>query len=86
MFLLFFNFIIVRVVEVMTYMYTAHVGKFITRERFMPVLKTAEALGKQLCSIVSAAHAITVFFIQPMVYINFENALLMSFFKNPLML
>ena len=60
MFLLFFHFIIVRVVEVMTYMYTAHVGKFITRERFMPVSKTGEALGKQLCSIVSAAHAITV--------------------------
>ena len=41
------------------YMHSGHSGKFVTRERFIPVSKIAEVLGKQQCSILPAAHALT---------------------------
>ena len=41
------------------YMHTGHAGKFVSRERFIPVTKIAEALGKGICSVLPAAHANT---------------------------
>ena len=41
------------------YMHTGHSGKFVSRERFIPVTKIAEAVGKEFCSVLPAAHAIT---------------------------
>lgn len=40
-------------------MHSGHSGKFVTRERFIPVPKITETLGRELCSMLPAAHALT---------------------------
>merc|ERR1712035_300423 len=41
------------------YMHTGHSGKFITRERFIPVHHISTKLGKAACKCLPAVHALS---------------------------
>lgn len=41
------------------YLHASHSGKFVTRERFIPVSKMAEVIGMEQCCILPAMHALT---------------------------
>ena len=41
------------------YMHSGHVGKIITRERFIPVHTIAEKLGERFCLFLPALHSLT---------------------------
>ena len=41
------------------YMHAGHAGKFITRERFIPVTKIADEVGPLICSILPAMHVLS---------------------------
>lgn len=41
------------------YMHAGHAGKFVTRERFIPVTKIAQSIGPLICSFLPAMHALS---------------------------
>lgn len=41
------------------YMHAGHTGKFVTRERFIPVTQIVKAIGMEQCSMLPAVHALT---------------------------